>query len=220
MIIQLLIWLWLFFIPEELYAENFNITSPVYWNNSEDFMYSSNRQDIPIPILQSSLNVPNVSTETIFDGFDLTKPFPGTKISGFKAHLRASYDVTISNGTVNDETTSLSAITFGVPSVLIEKGGTIKNWDPSWFICRGLYVSLLTNLTESQKKDDQCGFISSECSTDLRKEYTKNWMRDPKISRFPCAETLGDTIPRSCSNWFGAASADVIGKYVCPDTNS
>jgi hypothetical protein len=189
-------------------------TTLLYWENIPELVYTKNQHEVPLSTFQSSLKVPNVSTETFFDGFDLTQPFPGTKLSGYKAHLRVAYDFPISDDQVDNSTTAITSITFGAPSSMIGKDGNIKPMDPSWQVCRTTFVSLLKNQTDAAKSDDTCNFLSPKCISDLKAELTENWMGVKWQTKFLCSVLPDHPIPKSCEEFFGKAVSEVRGMFL------
>jgi hypothetical protein len=79
--------------------------------------------------------------------------------------------------------------------------------DESWYICRHIFVSPLTNITEP---DHACSFLGSACLGDLTTQLTATWgTEDPSTM---CAGLAFDSVPSSCVGVLGFARMDVIGE--------
>src|ERR1700753_2749497 len=97
--------LWVAVAVSTVRAQN-DVFSPIYVNNIEFLVDSSNVVNISFPALQTALKKPNSTNETSFAGYDWTKPFPSSKIDGHGAHLRVAYDVPIPETVVQNSTTA------------------------------------------------------------------------------------------------------------------
>ncbi|KAJ5773845.1 hypothetical protein N7457_008741 [Penicillium paradoxum] len=190
--------------------------SPIYIDNDEYFMNGSNIGSVAFSDIQAAFKSPNLTDEVTFSGYDWTKPFPGSAISGFKTHLRVAYDVPISGDVVEDATTALTSLTYSIPESMMQSDGTLpKPVDPSWYICRHIFVGTKPKI--SDKIDSACDFLGSECITDLKSSLTKDWMNvTPEV---PCSGLGFDPIPSSCRKIFGFARMDVLGQYTLPTTS-
>jgi hypothetical protein len=191
----------------EGHAVSSQAMSPIYLDNIEFLSDSGNLANISFPQLKSALATANSTNETTYDGFDWTKAFPGSKISGHKSHLRIAYNQAISTAQVDNSTTAVSSLTFSVPGSMLDNG-TPKAMDPTWTICRHIYVSSIANATAGT--GDSCGFLAPQCVTDLKGTLTQGWMTTDNSTL--CSGLTFDAIPASCVGTFGFARADVAGK--------
>ncbi|KAH6706539.1 hypothetical protein BKA61DRAFT_679723 [Leptodontidium sp. MPI-SDFR-AT-0119] len=56
------------------------------------------------------------------NGYDWTKPFPGSALSSYDVNLTISQEMHISEDIVEDATTVLSSLTFGTPeSIMLDQ---------------------------------------------------------------------------------------------------
>jgi hypothetical protein len=141
-----------------------------------------------------------------------------------KARLRIAYDVPIPEDVVHNSTTAVSSLSFSVPTVMMGSNGLPKPMEPSWTLCRHIYVSdkikatgkATGKATAKATTSDSCSFLPPACSKDVKDNLTKNWWKtDPN---YPCSELGFDAIAESCQDTFGLARADVIGMFQCKAT--
>jgi len=184
--------------------------SLIYTDNQEYLAdFGGNVNNISFPLLQQATLRPNATDNTTFTGYDWTAPYPGKAVAGHSVHLRTAYDIPLPDSVVWNASTTVTSLTFGVPDALMAKPGTPKAMDPSWYICRHIFVSALTNIT---KPDHACNFLGAQCKADLTTQLTGNWgVEDPSTM---CAGLAFDSLPASCVNTFGIARMDVIGMYL------
>ncbi|KAF2664290.1 hypothetical protein BT63DRAFT_460595 [Microthyrium microscopicum] len=185
-----------------------NLLAPLYIDNVEFLAASSNLANVSFPILQTALKSPNATNESFFTGYDWTKPFPGSAIDGHGAHLRVAFDIPIPDNILENATTAVSSLTFSIPNKMSGNDGAPTAMDPSWYICRHIFVTDKVNHTTVGKGGDSCGFLTSECKEDLKGNLTQGWMKTDDST--PCSGLALDPIPQSCIGSFGFARADVI----------
>ncbi|KAJ3948653.1 hypothetical protein N0V92_013122 [Colletotrichum tropicale] len=190
-------------------GDNGEPMSAVYLDNNEWLADYSNVIAMSWADIKTAFEKPDHSEISPFTGFDWTKPFPGSKIDGFKAHLRIANDVPIPDSPqAHNQTTVVSAVSFGIPDSMMGTDGLPKPMDPSWYICQRYYVSTVPDPTAVV--DHGCGFLSENCLSDLRTSLTANWMdADPEI---PCAGWALDPVPETCEGELGQIRQDVLGK--------
>lgn len=173
---------------------------------------SSNINNISLALVQAGLGRPNATDNATMSGFDWTKPFPGSPITGHAAHLRVAYDVPLPRDVVQDSTTTVTSLTFSIPDAMMKAPGTPKAMDPSWYVCRYFYVSNKPDPTAPV--DHTCGFLGSQCLADLRAAMTSGWgSLEADYPGYMCAGLSFDATPASCDGKFGRARADIIGKF-------
>lgn len=111
---------------------------------------------------------------------------------------------------MQNATTVLSSLTFGVPGGLLS-GGQPKTMDPSWYVCRHIFISTSADVKKAvDGGDNKCGFLPSACASNLKKSLTANWGADDNTM---CSAFVFDNIPESCFDTFGKARQDVMGMY-------
>ncbi|KAH8664682.1 hypothetical protein BX600DRAFT_437216 [Xylariales sp. PMI_506] len=183
-------------------------TSNIYLDNGDYIANASNVVQISWPALEAGFSSPNETDSASFDGFDWTKPYPGTPLAGFAAHLRIADDVAWPDTVGDNQTTAASAITYSVPSALMGADGVPLSPDPSWYICQHYFVSTWPDPTLAI--DHSCGFLTSQCLADLRSNLTEFWglRGNPTI---PCSGMVFDTVPATCQGALGLVTADVLG---------
>ncbi|KAF6812662.1 hypothetical protein CPLU01_14853 [Colletotrichum plurivorum] len=159
---------------------------------------------------RSNLHTAHVDVAS-YEGSDWTKPYPGTAVQGFQAHLRIANDVPWPADFATNQTTEVTALTFSLPgSLMDESRGLPKPMDPSWFICQHYFVSALPDPTEAV--DHGCGFLPAQCRADMETSLTGSWaLDDPDV---PCSALLLDSVPVSCQDSLGLIRGDVIGKFL------
>lgn len=183
--------------------------SPIFADAIEFLPNVSNIVNVSYPTLQVAFKTPNLSDNASMTGFDWTEPFPGSKIDGHKAYMRVAYDVPIPEDIVQNATTAVSSLTFSIPDSMMQKNKNLpKPMDPSWYICRHIFIS--TKPDSSTPVNHDCDFLGSKCQDDLRSSLTKTWMKE--MPNVPCTGLGFDPLPKSCWDTFGYARADVMGR--------
>jgi hypothetical protein len=182
--------------------------SYIYLDNTEYIANASNVVQASWTDLAVAFQTPNETNSAAYSGFDWTKPFPGTALDGFGAHLRIVDDIPFPNTTVYDQHTEVAAITYSIPNSLMGSDGVPLAMDSSWYICQHYFVSTLPDPT--QPIDNSCGFLPKQCQADLKADLTASWGKlDPTI---PCSGLAFDTISETCQESLGVVHADVLGK--------
>ncbi|KAJ3960375.1 hypothetical protein N0V92_002981 [Colletotrichum tropicale] len=182
----------------------------IFFENQEFLANGSNVARISWSEIEGAFQHPDQADLATFGGLDWTKPYPGSSVDGFEAHLRIANDVPWPDSVGKNLTTEVTALTFGLPAVLMDPGKTLPlPMDPTWFICRHYFVSARPNPTE--QIDHACGFLSAECRADLETSLTGNWFQeDPDV---PCSALILDLVPVSCQGTLGLVRGDVIGEH-------
>lgn len=183
--------------------------SGVYLDNTEWLADYTNLIAMSWADIETAFEEPDHSDVAPFAGLDWTIPFPGSKVEGFKAHLRIANDVPVPDSPqAHNQTTVVSAVTLGIPDSMMGADGLPKPMDPSWYVCQHYYISAVPDPTEAI--DHSCGFLSDQCLSDLRASLTATWMEaDPEV---PCAGWALDLIPDACDDELGLIRQDVLGK--------
>ncbi|KAL0938162.1 uncharacterized protein CTRU02_207893 [Colletotrichum truncatum] len=182
-------------------------TPYIYFENQEFLANKSNAARISWPDVEAAFQHPSTSDVSSYGGFDWTKPYPGSPIEGFQAHLRIAHDVPWPESVAKYRSTEVTALTFSVPEALMNTAkGVPKAIDPSWYICRHYFVSKRPDPTA--QVDHDCGFLSAECRADFEDSLTKGWFKeDPDV---PCSALTFDPVPVSCQDTLGLIRGDVI----------
>ncbi|TDZ17901.1 hypothetical protein Cob_v009249 [Colletotrichum orbiculare MAFF 240422] len=182
--------------------------SAVFLDNGEWLADYSNVIAMSWADIEAAFEKPDHSDIAPFTGVDWTKPFPGSSIDGFRAHLRIAHDVPVPDSAeAHNQTTVVSAVSFGIPESMMGADGLPKPMDPSWYVCQHYYVSTVPDPTAPI--DHSCGFLSSQCLSDLKASLTGSWMEaDPQV---PCSGWALDLVPDSCESELGLIRQDVLG---------
>lgn len=143
------------------------------------------------------------SNVTTYTGHDWTKPYPGAPVDGFTVRLNVSSEVYANASAVGgDLSTVLSSLTFGTPSSLMS-GATPRPMDPSWSVCRHIFVSTNPGVKAAVDGGSGCAFLPSACLADLKQSLTSSWGAESDTSM--CSQLSFDIIPQSCLGSFGLA---------------
>ncbi|KAK2027314.1 hypothetical protein LX32DRAFT_564557 [Colletotrichum zoysiae] len=196
---------WTFLAPVHAVADD--LMSYIYYDNREFLVDGSNLAKISWTEVEAALEHPVHTDVARYGGVDWTKPYPGSTIDGFEAHLRIANDVPWSAGLAVNTMTEVTALTFNIPEPLMDRSsGLPKPMDPSWFICQHYFVSAQPDPTEAV--DHGCGFLSADCRADMEASLTGHWTEeDPDV---PCSALILDPVPVSCQDTLGLVRADVI----------
>lgn len=98
-------------------------TSYIYFDNIPYLANASNVVGMSWPALKAAFASPNQTDTANYAGLDWTKPYPGSTLSGFSAHLRIADDVPFpSDVTTEAVLTNVAALTFDIPRSLQSKG--------------------------------------------------------------------------------------------------
>ncbi|KAK2038863.1 hypothetical protein LZ31DRAFT_477881, partial [Colletotrichum somersetense] len=167
----------------------------------------SNLATISWTEVEAALEHPVHTDVARYGGLDWTKPYPGSTVDGFEAHLRIANDVPWPAKIAANTTTEVTALTFSIPEPLMDRSrGLPKPMDPSWFIYQHYFVSARLDPTEAV--DRGCGFLSDECRADMETSPTRHWAEeDPDI---PCSALILDPVPVSCQDTLGLVRGDVV----------
>lgn len=185
--------------------------SLIYVDYFDLFPNSTNIIGVPYGDVSKSFATPVSSKSAKISGYDWTQPFPGSKTDGHGVYLTVGKEMPLSEEIVEDATTVLSSLTFGAPDSLMS-GGHPKAMDPSWYICRHVFIS-----TSPQAKkavdggDNTCSFLSKDCAKDLATSLAKDWGAADDSTM--CSAFIFDMIPDSCFDSFGKSRQDVMGKF-------
>ncbi|KAK1445739.1 hypothetical protein CMEL01_09982 [Colletotrichum melonis] len=184
--------------------------SYIYLENVAYLANSSNVVEMSWSVLKSAFLSPSRSDVATYSGFDWTKPYPGVPLPGFSAHLRIADDLSFPSSVTTEKVkTNVAAISYGVPSPLMNSDGFPKSMDPSWYICQHYYVSNIPDPTTDVKHD--CSFLPTECQTDLKLGLVKTWGSFEGDTGTMCGANALDLITPSCRDALGLVRADVLG---------
>lgn len=186
-----------------------SLSSPVYLDAITFFPNTSNILILPPVNVTKAFNAPVASALDQFSGYDWSKPFPATKLDGFQTHLTVASEVNINETLAQNASTVLTSITFDAPASL-RNGGKPVAMDPSWYICRHIFITTKPSAKEGAKKDSTCGFLSDACRKDLRQSLTGNWGK--AVNGSMCSALMYDPIPQSCFDTFGYSRQDAWGR--------
>ncbi|KAB8266985.1 hypothetical protein BDV30DRAFT_244753 [Aspergillus minisclerotigenes] len=183
------------------------LTSPVYIDYNEFFINSSNILTVPYEDVTAAFKTPVATHSTAIEGFDWTQPYPGSRRDGHMVYFEISQEMPLSASIVENATTVLSSLTFGIPDSM-SSGGQPLAMDPSWCICRHVFISTKPEAKLAVDGDRNCDFLSHTCQADLKASLTQYW---GKASEYTMCSALGfDAIPPSCQDSFGFARQDVM----------
>ncbi|KAB8211039.1 hypothetical protein BDV34DRAFT_220209 [Aspergillus parasiticus] len=183
------------------------LTSPVYIDYNEFFINSSNILTVPYENVTAAFKTPVATHSTVIDGFDWTQAYPGSHRDGHMTYLEISQEMPLSSSIVENATTVLSSLTFGIPDSM-SSGGQPLPMDPSWYICRHVFISTKPEAKLAVDGGNKCDFLSQTCQADLKTSLTQDW---GKAADGTMCSALGfDAIPPSCQDSFGFARQDVM----------
>lgn len=186
-------------------------TSYIYFDNAEYLVEASNVVKMSWPTLEAAFASPNRSDIASFTGLDWTKPYPGSPLSGFTAHLRIADEVRFPPAvTAENVTTNVAALNFDIPPSMRKANGLPKSMHSSWYICQHYYISTLPDPTSDIAHD--CSFLPSQCQKDLKASLTKNWGAFESEQGGMCGTWAFDYITESCQSTLGRLTSDVLGK--------
>src|SRR5262245_24195713 len=92
------------------------IISPYYLTDGQFFMNGSNIVTSEWTNISTAFLHPVATNATAITGYDWTKPFPGSALSGHNVNLTISQEMHIDEDIVQNATTVLSSLTFGTPA--------------------------------------------------------------------------------------------------------
>ncbi|KAK4061345.1 hypothetical protein Trihar35433_9672 [Trichoderma harzianum] len=186
-------------------ATNF---APVYLDNTEFFMNSSNIVNLSWPKVSEAFVKPLTSHVISFPGYDWTEPYPGKSIidEGHTMGLMISDDFYMDETAANKSTTVLTGLTFNIPKSMKSNGKPLP-MHPSWYICRHIFISTNAAVKKSGDKNT-CDALPSDCKNDLAAALTNDW--GYKNEDFMCSQRIADPIPQSCVGTFGFSRQDIL----------
>ena len=184
------------------------ISSPYYLTDGQFFMNGSNIVTGDWTNLSTAFVNPVATHATPITGYDWTKPFPGSALSGHTVNLTIAHEMHISADVVEDSTTVLSSLTFGTPASIMADSSQPKAMDQSWYVCRHVFIS--TDPAVKQKVDGGAGtsLLPAACQTDLKTSLTQDW--GTLDATYMCGALGFDSIPASCVDSFGFSRQDVM----------
>lgn len=184
-----------------------SLYSPFYIDYGELFINSSNILSVPYENVTTAFKKPVSINSTATDGFNWTQPYPGSRIDGHKTYLEIAQEMPLSASIVEDATTVLSSLTFDIPGSMSSDGQPLA-MDPSWYICRHVFVSTKPEAKTAVDGGSKCDFLSKTCQADLKTSLTQDW---GKAANGTMCSALGfDPIPSSCQDSLGFARQDVM----------
>ncbi|PKK42489.1 hypothetical protein CI102_13623 [Trichoderma harzianum] len=186
-------------------ATNF---APVYLDNTEFFMNSSNIVNLSWPKVSEAFVKPLTSHIISFPGYDWTEPYPGKSFveEGHTMGLMISDDFFMNETAGNKLTTVLTGLTFNIPKGMKSNGKALP-MHPSWYICRHIFISTNAAMKKSGDKNT-CDALPSDCKNDLAAALTNDW--GYKNEDFMCSQRIADSIPQSCVGTFGFSRQDIL----------
>ncbi|KAJ4399153.1 hypothetical protein N0V85_006103 [Neurospora sp. IMI 360204] len=127
-------------------AEATTDTSYIYFDNTEYLVESSNVVQMSWSALEAAFASPNRSDIASFTGLDWTKPYPGSPLSGFTAHLRIADEVRFPPAVTEENVrTNVAALNFGIPPSMRKANGLPKSMHSSCQCQKDLKASLTKN---------------------------------------------------------------------------
>lgn len=191
-------------------------TSYIHFDSIEYIANASNTIPMSWSALKTAFADPVSEDIATYTALDWTKPYPGSPLPGFTAHLRVTDRVPFPPAVaekLDGSGTEVAAINYGIPPSMRKADGLPKKMHPSWNICQHYYVS--TEPDPSSPVSHDCSFLPSECQKDLKYDMTKDWgaFKDEEGAHgLMCSGWAFDAIPLSCENSLGFVTADVYGK--------
>ncbi|KAH6714317.1 hypothetical protein BKA61DRAFT_481645, partial [Leptodontidium sp. MPI-SDFR-AT-0119] len=184
------------------------ISSPYYLTDGQFFMNGSNIVTGDWTNFSAAFVNPVATHATPITGYDWTKTFPGSALSGHTVNLTIAHEMHISADVVEDSTTVLSSLTFGTPASIMADTAQPKAMDASWYVCRHVFIS--TDPAVKQKVDGGAGtsLLPAACQTDLKMSLTQDW--GTLDATYMCGALAFDSIPASCVASFGFSRQDVM----------
>lgn len=181
--------------------------TPVYLDNTEFFMNSSNVVNLSWPKVSEAFAKPLTSHVISFPGYDWTEPYPGSIVDeGHTMCLMISDDFFTDEAAGNKSTTVLTWLTFNTPKSMKSNGKALP-MHPSWYICRHIFIS--TNAAMKKSGDENtCDALPLECKNDLATALTNDWGYKNEGSM--CSQRIADPIPQSCVGTFGFSRQDIL----------
>lgn len=202
-------------------ADNHDEVAYIYFDNITYLANSSNVFKIAWQPLEKAFQAPNQSDRAVWEGFDWTKPYPGSPLAGFTTHLRIADDIPV--GLPDDYVplfptedskvvTNVASLTFAVPPSLVGPEGLRKEMDPSWEICQHYYVSSVPDASHGVQHD--CAFLPEQCRTDLISGVVDKWGEYYEELGAMCGDIAFGSIPSSCQDALGYITSDVLCEYL------
>ncbi|KAL7906959.1 hypothetical protein GGI35DRAFT_457354 [Trichoderma velutinum] len=186
-----------------------NNLTPVYLDNTEFFMNSSNVVNLSWPKVSEAFAKPLTFHVNPFAGYDWTEPYPGKSLidDGHTMGLMISDDFFLEDTADNNKsTTVLTGLTFNIPKSMKSNGKALP-MHPSWYICRHIFISTNPAIKKSGDKAT-CDALPSECKDELAAALTEDWGYKNEDSM--CSQRIGDPIPQSCVGTFGFSRQDIL----------
>ncbi|KAL7902431.1 hypothetical protein HDV63DRAFT_410161 [Trichoderma sp. SZMC 28014] len=183
------------------------LVSPIYIDYGEFFLNHSNILTVPYDSILTAFKTPVTINSSAIEGYDWTQSYPGSHTHGHMAYLDVSLEMPLPASVVENATTVLSSLTFEIPDSM-QSGGRALPMDPSWYICRHIFISTKPEVKQAVKGDGKCNFLPHTCQVDLKTSLTQNW---GKADNDTMCSALGlSAIPPSCRDTFGFARQDVM----------
>jgi hypothetical protein len=183
------------------------LNSPIFIDYGEFFMNGSNILSVPYQNVTAAFTTPVAINSTTVNGFDWTQPYPGSSKDGHTVYLKVAQEMALPESIVENATTVLSSLTFGIPDSMIS-GSQPLAMDASWYICRHVFISTKPEVKLAVDGGSNCGFLSNTCQADLKASLTRDWGNAADGTM--CSALGFDPIPPSCQDSFGFARQDVM----------
>ncbi|KAL7923816.1 hypothetical protein ACQKWADRAFT_325559 [Trichoderma austrokoningii] len=183
------------------------LVSPIYVDYSEFFVNYSNILTVPYDSIINASKTPVTINSTAIDGYDWTQSYPGSHKDGHMAYLEVSHEMPLPASVVENATTVLSSLTFEIPDSM-RSGVRALPMDPSWYICRHIFISSKPEVKQAVDGDSKCNFLPHACQVDLKISLTQHWGKADNNTM--CSTLSLDAIPPSCRDAFGYARQDVM----------
>ncbi|KAL6807245.1 carbohydrate-binding module family 66 protein [Trichoderma sp. SZMC 28013] len=185
------------------------VSSPVFLDNGEFFMDTNNIVNVSWPNVSDAFSKPVAMSSSSFPGYDWTQPYPGGGlIDGHSVQLTVAPEVLMNETVVENSTTVLSSLTFSLPDSMVSSG-KILPMDPSWYICRHIFISTdAATKASADQAEPGCHTLPQTCLDDLSSTLTNDWGKADNNSM--CAQLIYDPIPESCVSSFGFSRQDVL----------
>ncbi|OHE91816.1 hypothetical protein CORC01_12890 [Colletotrichum orchidophilum] len=148
----------------------------------------TNYAQIPWTDVQTAFKNTSRADVAIYPGVDWTKPLSSSPIDVFQAHLQIASDVPFPEVKGGDSVTELTAITYSLPEVMMNKGAP-KAMDLSWGVCQHYFIT--NQVDPTVPVDNDCGFLPDDCRADLESSLTEEWgISEPSDALFQFAHGL------------------------------
>ncbi|KAI1336367.1 hypothetical protein F5Y15DRAFT_204825 [Xylariaceae sp. FL0016] len=157
----------------------------------------------------SSLANPNATGNYSITGFDITQKWPSQQVDGWKMSVNVTSDIpdseTMNTGNSTGQTFTGTSIFITGPESI--QASFVDNQtaldDTTWKICVMVIPNGPQDDSQTTADNSTCGFVTSQCSTDLQTAYADKFAEDQNCYGTP------PTTPSSCADAINTANFSV-----------